>query len=197
MAPRAHAHRVKTYLVLGCAAVLAASCTQAADAPPDAEEASADFRTTAAIEEVMRYMIDPAADSIWNAVVTEVTAAGTTERAPASDEEWEALRGHAITLIESTNLLLMQGRRVAVPGSRSDMPGVDLEPEQIEALLAADRDAWAAFVGGLHTTGVNVLAAIDARDVEGLLVTGDELDLACENCHVRYWYPSLATDSAR
>jgi hypothetical protein len=188
---------VKTSLLLACAAVLAASCTADGDPSPGAEGSAAVFRTTAAIEEVMRYMIDPAADSIWNAVVTEVTSAGTTERAPSSDEEWAALRGHAITLIESTNLLLMEGRHVAAPGSRSDMPGVDLEPEQIEALLSADRDAWAAFVGGLQATGVNVLAAIDAKDVEGLLVTGDELDLACENCHVRYWYPSLATDNAR
>ncbi len=187
---------MKTRFLLACAAALAA-CTADGDSAPGAAGDAAVFRTTAAIEEVMRYMIDPAADSIWNAVVTEVTAAGTTERAPASDEEWEALRGHAVTLVESTNLLLMEGRPVAVPGSRSEMPGVDLEPEQIEALLAADRDTWGAFVGGLHATGMNVLAAIDAKDVEGLLVAGDELDLACENCHVRYWYPSLVTDSAR
>ena len=145
----------------------------------------------------MRYIVDPAADSIWNAVVVEVTTSGTHERVPSTDEEWATLRGHALTLLEATNLLLMDGRRVAVPGSRSEMPGVDLEPEQIEALLAADRGAWNAFVGGLHDTGLIVLAAVEAKDSEALLVAGDALDLACENCHTRYWYPSLAADSAQ
>jgi hypothetical protein len=172
-------------------ALLAGSCAPDAGSAPGAGEA-AQFQLTASIEEIMRYLVDPAADSIWNAVVTEVTAAGVREHAPETDEEWETLRGHAVTLVEATNLLLMEGRRVAAPGSRSEMPGVDLEPEQIEALLAADRAAWTAFVGGLHATGTTVLAAIDAKSVEGLLVAGDELDLACENCHVRYWYPSLA-----
>jgi hypothetical protein len=92
----------------------------------------------------------------------------------------------------------MPGRRVAAPGSRSELPGVDLEPEQIEALLEQDRAAWTQFVDGLHASGVTVLEAIDRRDVDALLVAGDGLDLACENCHVRYWYPSLAeTDTAR
>ena len=44
---------------------------------------------------------------------------------------------------------------------------------------------------GLQATGVRVLEAVNARDLDALLVAGDELDLACENCHVRYWYPSL------
>ncbi len=180
------------------AGVALATWSCAPEREPEPGVSEAQFRLTASIEEVMRYLVDPAADSIWNAVVTEVTAAGVNEHAPTTDEEWEALRGHAITLVEATNLLLMEGRRVAAPGSRSEMPGVDLEPEQIEALLAADRGAWNAFVGGLHATGTTVLAAIDAKNVDGLLVAGDELDLACENCHVRYWYPSLApADSTR
>jgi hypothetical protein len=175
-------------------ALLAGSAACADDAAPP----PSDFRTTAAIEEVMRYIVDPAADAIWEAVVVEVTERGTVEKVPTSDEDWATLRRHAMTLIEATNLLLMEGRPVAVPGSRSEMPGVDLEPEQIEALLAADRPAWNGFVGALHASGTVVLDAIDRRDVEALLVAGDGLDLACENCHLRYWYPGLpAPDSAQ
>jgi hypothetical protein len=181
---------------IGCIALLAGACAPDADTAPGTAAGSA-FHITAAIEEVMRYMIDPAADSIWNAVVVEVTAQGTHERVPSTDEEWAALRGHAMTLVEATNLLLMEGRPVGAPGSRSEMPGVDLEPEQIEALLAEDRQAWNAFVGGLYETGLTVLAAVDAKDADALLVSGDALDLACENCHTTYWYPSLAADSAQ
>ena len=176
-------------LVLGlCAA--SAACAEEPGPPPS------EFRTTAAIEEVMRYIIDPAADGIWDAVVIEVDASGTTDKVPTSDEDWALLRRHAMTLVEGTNLLLMEGRRVAVPGSRSEMPGVDLEPEEIEALLAADRPAWNQFVGALHASGLVVLDAIDRRDVEALLVAGDQLDLTCENCHLQYWYPGLASSDA-
>jgi len=147
----------------------------------------------------MRYLIDPSADSIWEAVVVDVTATGTTSREPVSDEDWLALRRHAVIIAEATNLLLMEGRPVAAPGARSEWPGVDLEPEQIEALLAADRGAWAAFVSGLRESARVVLDAVDRKDVDALLEAGDGLDLACENCHVVYWYPSLAdnADSAR
>ena len=85
----------------------------------------------------MRYMIDPSADAVWDAIVTEVTADGVFTTEPETDEDWMVLRRHAVTLIEATDLLLMEGRRVAAEGSRSELPGVDLEPEEIEALLEA------------------------------------------------------------
>ncbi|HUP51243.1 MAG TPA: hypothetical protein VM198_02110 [Longimicrobiales bacterium] len=179
------------------AAVLASAC---GSEPPatDSPVATVGYRATATIEELMRHVIDPAADAIWESVVTEVTAEGVTEYAPETVEEWAALRGQAITLVEATNLLMMPGRRVAAPESRSELPGVDLEPEEIEALLAQDRTAWTQFVGVLHASGLTVLEAIDRRDVDALLVAGDGLDLACENCHLRYWYPSLTEeDTAR
>jgi hypothetical protein len=165
--------------VVLCLSAASVGCADEPGPPPS------EFRTTAAIEEVMRYIIDPAADAVWDAVVIEVGAQGTTETVPTTDEDWAALRRHAMTLLE--------GRRVAVPGSRSEMPGVDLEPEEIEALLAADRPAWNQFVGALHASGLVVLDAVDRRDVDALLVAGDQLDLTCENCHLRYWYPGLVS----
>jgi hypothetical protein len=72
------------------------------------------------------------------------------------------------------------------------MPGVDLEPAQIEALLAEDRAGWTALTLGLHDSGMEVLRAIDAQDLDALLVAGDGLDLACENCHIQFWYPDLS-----
>jgi len=34
--------------------------------------------------------------------------------------------------------------------------------------------------------------AIEKKDVEGLLNSGDGIDKACENCHLKYWYPNEA-----
>ncbi|HSH74597.1 MAG TPA: hypothetical protein VLA09_02745, partial [Longimicrobiales bacterium] len=112
---------------------------------PEAAEPGAfepEFRITATIEEVMRYMIDPSGDAIWEAVVTEVTPEGVNEMVPETDEDWIELRRHAMILIEATNLILMHDRPLAAPGSRSELPGVDLEPEEIQALLNANRPAW-------------------------------------------------------
>ena len=167
------------------------SCGPQAEPPSDSSASRPGFQTAVSMEEIMRYMIDPAADAIWDSYVIEVTSDGVTSNAPETDEDWELLRRHAVTLTESTNLLLINDRPVAEEGSRSEMPGVDLEPEEIEALLIQDRVPWTTFVLGLQATGVRVLEAVNARDLDALLVAGDELDLACENCHARYWYPSL------
>lgn len=180
-----------------CLALAAVACEAGPPAPADGADTAPPFRATVSIEEVMRYMIDPSADAIWESVVTIVTDDGIQEIMPETDEDWEALRRSAVTLTEATNLLLMEDRRVAEEGSRSELPGVDLEPEQIEAILAANRDAWTQFTLGLHDSGVTVLEAIDAQDLDALLVAGDGLDVACENCHVRFWYPDLGTQSSR
>ncbi len=137
----------------------------------------------------MRLMIDPAADSIWDAVVTDVTTDGVVETRPETAEEWAALRRHGVTLVEASNLLLIEGRVIAAPGSRSDLPGIDLHPDAIETLVEDDRDGWTALAHGLHDAGLSVLDAVRARDVDALLVSGTNLDMACESCHSRYWYP--------
>ena len=188
------ASRKWTQLLVVCG--LTAVACSLEPAPRAEREGETPYQVTATVEDLMRSMVDPAADAVWDAVVTEVTAAGVTEHAPASGDDWAALRRSAITLVESTNLLVMPGRRIAAEGVRSDLPGVDLEPEQIEALRAENPGAWTQFADGLRASGLTVLDAIDRQDVEALLVAGDGLDLACENCHTTFWYPSLSDSTA-
>ena len=137
----------------------------------------------------MRLMIDPAADAIWDAVVTDVTVDGVMEIRPETAAEWTALRRHAMTLVEATNLLLMEGRPMAAPGSRSELPGIDLHPDAIAALVTEDPDGWTTLARGLQDNGLLVLDAVRGRDTDALLVAGTGLDAACESCHARYWYP--------
>jgi hypothetical protein len=59
----------------------------------------------------------------------------------------------------------------------------------VEQLIAADRPSFIALAQGLHDAGMEALAAIDARSGSGLLAAGERLDTACENCHLKYWYP--------
>ncbi len=143
----------------------------------------------------MRYMVDPSSTAVWNSVVIEMTADGEHREAPDTPEAWDALRGHALSLVESANLLMMEGRRTAPEGTRSDAPGVNLEPEQIDSLLASSPRAWASLAQGLADAGGAVLSAIERRDIDGLMAAGDGLNEACENCHIRYWYPAPSTPS--
>ena len=137
----------------------------------------------------MLSVIDPAADNIWEAVATIVTHDGIEERRPNTDEEWEALRHEAVRLVESTNLLLMHDREVARPGFRSENPGIELEPDQIQALIDEDPQTWDWLVTDLYRVSTSMLEAVEDRDADRLFDEGGPLDVTCERCHQRYWYP--------
>ncbi len=157
-----------------------------------ANEPASDMEPTATVEELMRSMIDPDADAIWDAVVVEATADGIIETRPETEGDWLRLRRHALTLAEAANLLLIEGRRIAAPESRSDLPGIDLHPDAIQELVDENWDGWMEVARGLRATSGTVLDAVEARDVDALLEAGTELDLACENCHSVFWYPGYA-----
>ena len=157
-----------------------------------ASEPASGMEPTATVEELMRSMIDPAADAVWDALVIEATADGIVETRPETEGDWLRLRRHALTLAEASNLLLIEGRRIAAPESRSELPGIDLHPDAIQELVDEDWDGWVEVAQGLRATSGVVLEAVEARDVDALLEAGTELDLACEDCHAVFWYPGYA-----
>jgi len=173
------------------AAAVLASCATDAPAPP--APPLPEFQPTASVEDIMRAMVDPSADAMWDAVVTTVTEAGVEEVRPRTEEDWWALERGAIMLVEAGNLLLIDGRRIAREGSVSALPGFDLEPEEIAVRVADNRDTWMRLARELHDAGVVMLDAARARDADALLAGGDRLDVACENCHSRFWHPNDAT----
>jgi hypothetical protein len=152
------------------------------------------YRPTATIKDIMDSMVDPSADLLWNSVATVVSAAGTEERQPRTDEEWTEVRRAAIRIVEATNLLIMPGRHVARPGEKSENPKVELEPEEMEKMINADRAAWSEHVGHLYEEATAALKAIDAKNIQGITDAGEKLDTACENCHLKYWYPGQLTE---
>lgn len=137
----------------------------------------------------MQSMVDPQADTLWNAVATIVTKDGVEERQPRTDEEWAAVRHAAVTIAEAPNLLRMPGRVVARPGVKSKNPGIELEPHEIEKIIKDNPAQWATHTTALHDVAVEIIKVIDDRNVEGLINMGEKLDMVCENCHVLHWYP--------
>ena len=180
---------MKTYLwfVLACISILpinACTSSQPASAPQP------DYRLTFTIREIMESTVEPSADVVWNAVSIEFDEKGARETYPKNDEEWEEVRRHAVTLLEATNLILMPGRRVAKPGEQPYDSRVELHPDQVQMLIDQDRQTWTRFAHGLHDATTLALKAIDAKDRNGLLNSGKGIDDACENCHLKYWYPN-------
>ena len=170
---------------LFCAGVplfLAAAC--------QARQPQPEYRPTATIKDIMDSIVDPSADTLFDSVATVVTAAGTEERAPHTEEEWTNVRRNAIRLMEATNLLQMPGRHVAKPGEKSANPGIELGPEEIEAVINQNRPAWITFTHGLHDAASTALKAIEAKDAQALSEAGEKIDTACENCHLKHWYPN-------
>jgi len=150
------------------------------------------FAITASIQDLMVAEVDPSADYLWESVGTIVTASGTEERRPRTDEEWQAVRVRALTLTEAGNLLMMDGRRVAEPGKKLEDEGVEgiLTAAESQAAVDAAHPTFVAFALALHDVGQEMLTAIDARDVAGMLKSGEELDAVCESCHIQFWYPN-------
>jgi len=157
-----------------------------ASVKPDAQGFIPQF----SILEIMESIVMPAAQILWDSVAVDVTEKGTIEKGPVTDEDWAKLRWTAVTLAESTNLLIVQGRRAAPPGTKSENPDSELEPEQIQALIAKNRAAFVAHAHVLHEAAMEALRAIDARKLDGITDAGGTIDAACEGCHLQFWYPN-------
>jgi hypothetical protein len=154
------------------------------------EAAQPAYTPTATVKDIMDSIVDPSADVVWESVATIVNEKGTEDRFPKTDEEWANVRRGAIRVAEGANLLMMPGRHVARPGEKSETPGVELEPEEMEANINKDRATWDRLAKGLHDATLGVLQAIDTKNVQGVLDYGEKLDMACEACHSTYWYPN-------
>ena len=102
-----------------------------------------------------------AKESKWEAQKAEVLSRMVEEaEAEETDEEWEEAESAALALAETTNVLLIPGRRV--PEANWDKAALDVREVALEAAAAAekkDEDAWFA--------------------------AGGKLDGACEGCPLR------------
>lgn len=154
------------------------------------EKAPVPFKPTASVQEIMQSIIDPNADDVWNSVSTIVTSAGVEDRSPKSEEEWQAVRKHAITLAEAANLLLIEGRPVAHAGSTTSSVEAELSADETQKLIDNNRDKFNTFAVALHDATGEAITAIDAKNTEELVRIGGKIDQVCESCHATYWYPN-------
>jgi hypothetical protein len=164
-----------------------------AAAPPSlpAPHLWGELKPIVSVKELMRDMLDPAADNIFDAVKIVYTKTGTIETAPKTEKDWEKIRIGAVTLAEGVYLLKIP-RPFAPPGDENNSAGAaatELSPAQIKAKLEADPVLWNAKIEALRNVGLEVMEIVKAKRVEELWDAGHNLDQACESCHIQYWYP--------
>jgi hypothetical protein len=143
------------------------------------------------VKELMRDFIDPASDYVFDAVGTVITSGKRVEKVPKTDEDWDRIRTGAVMLAEGAYLLKVP-RPFAPPGDENNSTGPEpeeLSPAQIKAKLERDPVLWNAKIEALRNVGLQVLDIVKRRDVDELWDASDNLDQACENCHLEYWYP--------
>jgi mono/diheme cytochrome c family protein len=141
---------------VGFAVLCAAMLLGCSPAPPPAPTAPP-YNTSLSMKQLMEWVIDAAADEVWESVAIIITEKGENHKAPKTDEEWAKVRAGAATLVESGNLLMMQGR------TRGEL--------------------WAAGAKRLSDAAMVALQATEKKDVEALFDSGATIYNACSACH--------------
>jgi hypothetical protein len=140
-----------------CAALVPSVVAQQSSAPVVRQP----YQVVASMQQAMAWIVYPAADVIWDSAGTVITAQGSEELAPTTDEGWAAVVRAAGTLAESGNLLMIPGR--------------------------AAGDDWLEYSRQLVDTGKLALQAAEAQDSDALFDAGGRIYQVCKSCHEQYW----------
>jgi hypothetical protein len=130
-------------------------------APPPPVTPAPPFHTVLNLKQFMEWVLDPAADTVWDSVKTIITKAGAQEIAPKTDEQWAAVRNGAATLTEAGNLLMIEGR-------------------------AKDSKEWMLAARRLIDAADTARVAAEAKNPETVFNTGGDIYNACRACHLKY-----------
>jgi len=158
-------------LALAALLLTLAGCGPTEQAPSQAVQAEANpFKLSGDVKHIMQWVLDPAADSVWDSAGSIITAAGTRELAPTTDEGWRAVEHNAAVVAASGNLLLMPGR-------------------------AVDDEGWRNISQGLVEAGLLAQAAAKNQDSDALFDAGGQIYRVCKACHSVYVQGDEASDT--
>lgn len=138
--------------------------TAPGDGPP--------FEAVADVQQLMTAVLEPAAEVYWDAVGTIVDQSGVQEIAPATDEEWIAVRNAALVVAESGNLLMLDRR-------------------------AVDRGPWMTLSRALVEAGKRAITAAESRDPAAVFEVGGQVYESCTACHAAYALETLRPSDPR
>ncbi len=154
-----------TIAVLLLSSLLQAGCGDQ-PLPPAPTPAAAAFDTSITTKQLMSWITDPSAKVVFAAVATIITEQGEEQVQPRTDEEWNVVRNNAAMVLESGNLLMLEGRA--------------------KDLKAEDRDDWRDKSRALSAAARTAIEATEVKDPEALFTASGDIYQACTNCHEKY-----------
>jgi hypothetical protein len=83
------------------------------------------MKPVVSVKELMRDMLDPIADNIFDAIAVIVDRKGTVEHSPQTDEDWARVRIGGVTMAEGAYLLKIRTRPWAPKGDENNSTGPD------------------------------------------------------------------------
>ena len=126
--------------------LIAGTAMAQAPAPPQTT-----FQPAGTMKQLMIDIIYPTSDAIFY----------VDREPPKTQQDWNVLRMQALTLAESGNLLMMDGR-------------------------ARDQKNWIMESKMLIDIGGKAYKAAQAKDIDGIRALNDSLNAACVVCHYQY-----------
>jgi hypothetical protein len=150
--------------------LLACSTSKSSKTTSRPPELWGDVKPVVSVKELMRDMIDPASDYIFDSVSTVTGPKGRVAKVPQTDEEWNKVRIGAVMLAEGISLLKIS-RPFTPLGDENDSAGPnpsELSPKQILAKLDADPVLWNAKIEALRNVGLEVLDIVKNKRFEEL-----------------------------
>jgi hypothetical protein len=151
--------------LLFAAAVIAACALPAmaqTPAPKPAPPAAAPKPVLLSVKDVMRHIINPAAETYWAHSGEVDDEKGAKDRIPTSQAEWNINIDTAAQIAEAGNLLMMDGRARDPNGP------------------------WSKYAQALNAAGVAGMAAAAAHDHDKTNEAGSAMYDACFQCHGKY-----------
>lgn len=141
--------------IAGCGAQDGASSAAAPQASP--------YEPVADVRQTMLWILEPAAEVIWDSSGFVITAQGETDLSPTTGAGWDRVRNSAALVAECGNLLIMPGRSMGAE--------------------------WNAYARAMIAAGEQVMATAERRDAEALFDAGGALYQTCRACHGQYMVP--------
>jgi hypothetical protein len=132
----------------------AAAASPAAKGPPG--------RTLLSVKDVMRHIVNPAAETYWAHSGEIDDEKGANDRTPTTQAEWNISIDTAAQIAESANLLMMDGRARDPNGP------------------------WMKWAVALNAAGIAGMNAAMAHDHDKTNDAGSAMYDACYGCHGRY-----------
>ncbi|HEY3949230.1 hypothetical protein [Phenylobacterium sp.] len=116
------------------------------------------------VKDVMRHIVNPAAEAYWARSGEIDDASGAHDRTPTAADEanWKVSLDSAAQLVEAGNLLRMDGRARDPNGP------------------------WNKYAVALTNAGLSAMTAVNSKDVTKTFDAGSAMYDACFNCHGKY-----------